>query len=281
MRPLYLVALLTVCIFSCFSQVALAIERPQEELQEVGVSQHLGDKVNLDVVLTDHTGKTQALRDFLAPNRPTILVPVYYECPRLCGLILNGLVKVVNELPLKFGTDYQIAIVSFDSSETPKMATRRRETFLNQIFYDESREKSLVEQHLHFFVGQEPQVASLMQEIGFKAKKDHKDFAHGAALILLTPQGQISQYLMGISFVAFDLKLSLVEASQGSIGSLVDHIMLFCFRYDQLQGKYIWVAFDAFWWGGVLTLIGLGSLMFWLFSGEKNRKEGNLSDPFL
>lgn len=250
---------------------ALAIERPEQELKEIGVTQNLGTTIDTNLVFTDQAGRTAPLKDFIAPNRPTILVPVYYECPRLCGMVLSGLSKVINETQLKFGQDYQVIAVSFDPTEGPKLAVKRRDGFLKQLFYSSSDQELLTDKHVHFLVGEKEPVATLMKQIGFTAKKDHDEFAHAASIMILTPMGQISQYLMGVSFSQFDLRLALVEASQGAIGSLVDHVMLFCFRFDQLQGKYIWVAFDAFWWGGVLTLVLLGLLMVRMLRLEKRR----------
>lgn len=247
---------------------SVAIERPGEELEDVGLSTTLGDKVDLSLEFTDSNGKTFPLSDLTASGKPILLLPVYYTCPRLCGLTLNGLVKGLNELTLELGDDYEMATVSFNSDDTPERADKRAKEFRAKF-----KTPELAESGWHFLVGEEKNVSELMQQIGFKYKSDKSEFSHTTALMVLTPTGEISQYFSGISFPGWDLRLALVEASKGSIGTAIDHALLFCFRFDPTKGKYTWAAFNVMRAGAILTLLLIAGLIFKLRLVEKGRRK--------
>ncbi|MCO6429378.1 MAG: SCO family protein [Deltaproteobacteria bacterium] len=242
-----------ICVYSG----AAAIEKPGEELQEVGIKQRLGEIVDLSLPLTSADGDSRPIKSILDEGKPIMLVPVYFECPRLCGLLLSGVLELLNNMDLELGKDFQVLTVSFDPSEGPKLAQKRAAEYRSKL--TKGGENS---SNWHFAVGADADIDALMRQIGFQYKPDGKDFAHTAAVIILTPEGEISQYFTGIEFSPWDVRLALVEASRGKVGSLFDQVLLFCFRYDHLQGKYTWAAFNFVRVGAILSVLGLISLVY-------------------
>jgi protein SCO1/2 len=238
---------------------AHALEQPGQVLdKEVGIFTQLGARVDLSREFTDVSGQTKPLRDFATPGKPILIAPVYYKCPRLCGLLLDGVYNLLNEIPLQLSTDFSVLVVGFDPQETAADAVKVMNKFNAKLIGDPATRTSAI----HYLVGGEEQVRGLMGELGFKYMRDGEDFAHSAALMILTPTGEISQYFTGIMFSPWDVRLALVEASKGGIGTAVDHLLLYCFRFDPLQGKYTWAVVGLLRVGGALTLIGLGIIYF-------------------
>lgn len=240
------------------SSRAYALERPGEELQQVGLTTKLGAQVDLSLEFTDSSGQRRALSSFTRGDRPIAILPVYYECPRMCGLAMNGAAAMLNELSLRLGEDFDLLTVSFDAQDTPARAAERAANY-----WQAHRSPEDARRGWHFLVGEQANIDALMSQIGFNYMRDGGEWAHTSALMLLTPDGKVSQYFTGIQFSAPDVRLALVEASQGKIGTVMDHIMLFCFRFDPTKGKYTWVAFNTLRAGGALTL---GLLAFLVIS---------------
>ena len=237
----------------------LAIERPEQVIdKEVGVFTELGKKVDLSRQFTNANGESRSLRDFAVHGKPIVIAPVYYKCPRLCGLLLDGVYNLLNELPLEIKRDFSLLVVGFDPTETPGDALKVMTKFNAKL---EGRALQHASE-IQYLTGGVNEVRGLMGEIGFKYMRDGEDFAHSAALMILTPMGEISQYFTGIMFSPWDVRLALVEASKGEIGTAVDHLLLYCFRFDPLQGKYTWAVVGLLRVGGALTLIGLGIIYF-------------------
>jgi protein SCO1/2 len=246
-----------------------AIERPEEVLdKQVGVYTQLGAKVGLDRVFTDRVGESKPLRAFAVPEKPIIIVPVYYKCPRMCGLILDGVITMLNQMTLELGKDFSVLAVSFDPLDTPADAQASWLKFNERLIGDASRGREA----FRFLVGNDEDVEGLMHELGFKYLREGKDFAHSAAVMILTPSGEISQYFTGIQFSPWDVRLSLIEASQGKIGSAMDHLLLYCFRFDPLQGKYTWAVEGVLRVGGALTLLGL-ALVYFFFARKRQESK--------
>jgi protein SCO1/2 len=267
-KPSFLVTALVVLLV-LLAHSSKAIERPENVIgSEVGVFTELGIAVDQSLLFTDSTGNTRALSDFFVEEKPLVIAPVYYKCPRLCGLLLDGLYSLINKLPLKLGDDFNVLVVGFDPTESASDAKEVRSK-LNIRLKEEARAKAGA---LNYVVGDERSTTALMNQLGFRYKKDGEDFAHSAALMILTPTGEISQYFTGIEFSPWDVRLALVEASQGKIGTAIDHLLLYCFRFDPLQGKYTWAVVALLRVGGVLTLIGLG-LVYFFFVKRGARKE--------
>jgi protein SCO1/2 len=248
---------------------AQAIERPEQVLdKQVGIFTQLGTKVDLSRPFTIVNGETRPLKEFAQAGKPILIAPVYYKCPRLCGLLLDGVYTLLNEIPLQLSKDFSVLVVGFDPAETPQDAAPVMSKF-------NARLEGGAAQHAHaiqYLVGAKEQVAGLMAELGFNYMRDGDDFAHSAAVMILTPMGEISQYFTGIMFSPWDVRLALVEASKGGIGTAVDHLLLYCFRFDPLQGKYTWAVVGLLRIGGALTLLGLG-LVYFFFSGRR-RSQG-------
>lgn len=267
-KQFILVVVLAVLFVLCADR-SKAIERPENVIgTEVGVFTELGITVDKSLLFTDSAGNTRALSEFFVQGKPLVIAPVYYKCPRLCGLLLDGLYSLINKLPLKLGEDFNVLVVGFDPTESASDAAEVRSK-LNIRLKEEARG---VTGALNYVVGDERSTATLMDQLGFRYKKDGEDFAHSAALMILTPTGEISQYFTGIEFSPWDVRLALVEASQGKIGTAIDHLLLYCFRFDPLQGKYTWAVVALLRVGGVLTLIGLG-LVYFFFVKRGTRKE--------
>lgn len=243
---------------------AAALEKPETELPQASVSTKLGTQIDIDRSFRSSSGEEKPLRDFMLPGRPAIIMPVYFNCARMCSLTLNGMSKALNELDLGLGEDFQVIAISFDPTETAELADERAELLRSQY-----RNPDQAKSGWQFLVGNKENVELIMQQLGFHYIRDKGEFAHAAAVMLLTPSGQISQYFTGIEFPAKDLRLALVEASQGRIGNVIDHVMLFCFRFDQTKGRYTWAAFNLMRAGGALTLLLLGSLIVYLWRREK------------
>lgn len=241
-----------------------ALEKPEHELESAGVTTKLGTQVDLENTFLDESGQTVRLRDVAKDGRPFIIIPAYYSCPRLCGLVLNGVKEVLPQVGLKLDEDFRVLTVSFDPSDTPAQALERA---------NESRvalpDAQTAARGWRFLTGNEANVKRLMDQIGFHYLRDNGEFAHSAAIMILTPEGQISQYFTGISFTPGDVKLALVEAGRGSIGSAIDHFLLFCFRFDQTKGRYTWAAFNVMRAGGALTLVLLAGLILFLRRRER------------
>jgi protein SCO1/2 len=247
-----------------------AVDRPEEVLDsKVGIFTQLSGKVDLSRQFTDVEGATKTLKEFAVPGKPIIIAPVYYKCPRLCGLLLDGVYTLLNDIPLALSQDYSLLVVGFDPTETPQDARKVMDKFNSRLIGQATADRSAV----RFLVGSDQKVTALMQELGFRYMRDGQDFAHSAALMILTPSGEISQYFTGIEFPAWDVRLSLIEASKGEIGSAIDHLLLYCFRFDPLQGRYTWAVVGLLRVGGVLTLLVLAAVII-TAARKRKLKEG-------
>lgn len=233
-----------------------ALEKPAGKLGDQMITPKFGESVDLNLKFTNEKGAEVSLRDLILPVRPAILIPAYYHCPRLCGLLLNGAVTAFNEMDLELGKDFSVVTLSFDTEETPADAAKRAETYRGQF-----RGPIAGERGWSFLVGKNEQVDPFMRSIGFSYLPDQGEFAHAATMVVITPGGKISQYFNGVTFDAAALKLGLVEASQGSIGTVMDQVLLFCFRFDHSTGKYTWHASLALRIGSVLSVIIMGLLL--------------------
>lgn len=243
-----------------------ALTNPGEELgSTVSITTKLGSQVDLGLTFTNHRGAVVKLGDVIAKDRPSIFVPAYYHCPRLCGLILAGMFRVINELTLELGSDYRVVTVTIDPQDTVERANQTRGPLIEKLIHPDRADPD----GWSFLTGDEANIKALMQQLGFGYKPDGDEYAHSAAIMLLTPDGKISQYFTGINFAPGDLRLALVEASEGNIGSPLDHVLLFCFRFDPTKGKYTWAAWATLRVGGLVTLLLLGGLLVVLWRRER------------
>jgi protein SCO1/2 len=235
-------------------------------LKDVGIDQKLNEKIALDVPFTDETGKDVTLGQFFG-SRPVLLALVYYECPMLCTQVLHGLVGSLEGISFTAGKEFEVVFVSFDPGETPALAADRKQYFLRRYGHPEAAP------YVHFLTGRETSIKALTSAIGFRYAYDAQidQFAHPAAITLLTSEGRVSRYLYGIEFAPRDLKLALVEASAGKIGSVVEQILLFCYHYDPESGKYGLVIMNFVRLAAALTVIALGASVFWSLRRERRQ----------
>ena len=238
--PTRLLRFLTQILAACFAigglscSFAFATGVPQP-LVNAGITEHLGDSVLInDLSFRDETGKAVALSSYFNQGRPVVMVMAYYGCPNLCTFVLNGLVESLKGLSWVPGNQFEVITVSIDPTETPELAAKKKKAYLTSLAKPEAAAG------WHFLTGAEPQIRKLANAIGFGYQWDaeEKQFAHSAAIYTLTPDGRISRYLYGIEFRSSDLKLSLLEASNGKIGTVIERFLLFCYRYDPKTRKY-------------------------------------------
>lgn len=211
-----------------------AIENPSEIEQKAGIIERTGNHISLDIELTDQDGRTDTLRNFISLNTPLIIAPVYYECPRLCTLTQEGLLKSILTSDLKLGTDYQVFSVSFNHHESSNQAKERSKAYHSSL----SNRPDLDPSFWKFMVGEKEHVEKLMQEIGFHYEYDKGEYMHAAGIIMLNTDGLIARYLYGIEFPNRDFKLGLSETKEGKLGSFLNQALMFCFRYDHIKGQY-------------------------------------------
>jgi protein SCO1 len=237
------------------------------QIKDVGITEQLGEDLRkIKAQFVDDKGVSQSLGQWISPQRPTILSLVYFNCPSLCSLHLNGVLDALKQLSLVAGKDYDLLAVSFDPKETSDLAAAKKYNYQQKYNFPNDGEG------IHFLTGDENSVKTLADTVGFKYKWDDKanEWAHASAAVLLTPDGKISRYLHGVYFEPKTFRLSIVEASQGKVGSVVDSIMLFCYRYDPNGSQYALYAFNVM---RVAGAIAVTMLFFWLFLFWKPRKK--------
>lgn len=239
-------------------------------LKHVGIEQRLDQQIPPDLVFRDEAGNLVRLGQYFG-HGPLILNFVYYHCPMLCGQVLNDLTGSLRAIGYSVGRDFQILTVSFDPGETPAMAVAKKKTVLASYGRPEA------EQGWHFLTGSAASIAALTQAAGFQYQYNAKtnQFAHPTAIMVLTPQGKISQYYYGIDFPPRDLRLGLVQASNGQIGTLIDEALLYCYRYNPQTGKYSAIITRVLRISGAVWLAMVGAFLVVMFRTEpKYRVQG-------
>lgn len=237
------------------SSPAVAAEAIPVELKNIGITEHLGESIDLNLAFTDETGATVPLKTFFDGKRPVVMTLAYYGCPNLCGLLLNGVTDTFKEMIWSPGEEFQYVNVSIDPTETSELAVTKKENILKA--YD----RADAAKGWHFLTGNEQNIKALAQQIGFSYfyDPDEKQYAHGSALYILTPEGKLSRYLFGVMFEPRDMRLGLLEATQGKIGNLVDHVLLYCYRYDPKSRKYSLFATRLLKLGAGATIVAIGA----------------------
>jgi protein SCO1/2 len=243
---------------------------PQIE-KSVGIDQHLGQQVTLTLPVRDENGTTTTLGAYFG-KRPVILVMAYYECPNLCTMVMNGVFAGMMPLSFVAGKDYDVVSVSINPHDSSGLAKAKKETYLSGYHQKDHADG------YHFLTADESTIEQLCKEVGFRYAYDTEShqFAHASGIMILTPDGKLSRYLMGVVFAPKDLKYSLMDASGEKIGTLSDKLVLFCYHYDPSQSKYGLAITKLLRIGGVITLLAIG-LMFYLFS-RRNRKNQNTTN---
>jgi protein SCO1/2 len=267
LAALAMALLLPVPGWSESQSVATAAQLPAA-LREVDIIQKLDEQLPLDLAFRDSEGRDVTLGDFFGHNRPVLLAPVYYDCPMLCSLILNGVVRAARTLSLSAGKEYDILVFSIDPKETPARAAESKRSSL--LRYDRAGSEG----GWHFLTGSQESIRRLTDAIGFRYSYDAETglFNHASTVVALTPEGKISRYFYGVEYAPRDLQFGLIEASQNRIGSPVDHVLLYCFNYDPVTGQYGLVVMNVLRLFGVATVLALGGFMWYSLRRERRGK---------
>ncbi len=264
------------------SQTPLKSDQMPVDLKDVGLDEKLAAQIDLNLTFTDETGNTVALKDYFSKGRPVILNLVYYSCPMLCGMVLQGVVRSLKQVPYTPGKEIEVVTISFDPREGSTLALAKK----NSVMQEYNRPGA--DAGWHVLVDKDGNAKKLADQIGFRFKwnEEEKQFAHPSVTMVLTPEGKISRYLNGIDYPQRDMRLALAEASQGKIGTISDRFMLYCYKYDPSSRSYVMAATNAMKIGGVLIMLFLGGALFLVWrrefkgqGGSRNVWEDETVDP--
>lgn len=245
-------------------QMGAPNDHPPAILDKVTITQRLNEPIPLDGKFKDEAGNTVRLGDYFG-KRPVILSLVYYQCPMLCSEELNGLVGALQMVKFTPGKEFDVVVVSIDPSEQPALAAAKKASYLKRYGHPETASG------WHFLTGQQPEINALAKATGFGYVRvpgpDGKltQFAHASAIEIVTPEGRIAQYYLGVEYSPRDLRLGLVEASAHKIGTPVDNILTYCYHYDPQLNRHSLIVARAVQLGGVVTVLSLGSFMLVMF----------------
>lgn len=262
-RPLFIM------MVGCLAgMVAGAAENLPRELEGVGIQERLGQSVPAALPFRDQEGREVSLGTYLNQGKPIILTLNYSSCPMLCHLQLNGLVEALKQLKWTPGKEFEVVTISLDPLETVQRAKQ------TQAKYVEQYERPAVAAGWHFLTGQEANIKAVADSVGFgyRYNPDTKEYLHAAAVMMLSPQGVTARYLYGIQYEPKTVRLALVEAGEGKVGSSVDQLILYCFHYDSAKGKYAPAAYRLMQVGGALTLAVLGAVLLAFWCREVRRR---------
>lgn len=250
------------CDLACaqiYGTPQVQVYAPSPLLKRIGINQKIGAQVPLDVPFADESGQEVTLRKYL--GKPLILALVYYQCPSLCNMVLNGVLRSVKHQEMSAGKDYDVLAVSFDPRETPRIAAAKKQAYLSQY------NRQGAEQGWHFLTGPEVSSKALADSVGFRYVYDAltNQYAHGSAIMILTPSGRVDRYFYGIDYPSRDVRLGLVEASNERLGTATDHVLLYCFHYDPATGRYAVTVMNLLRLAALITLGSLGTFMIVMF----------------
>ena len=237
-------------------------------LVDVGVDEHLGAAVPLDLAFRDHTGARVHLSTFVDHRRPVVINLMYHRCTMLCSLVLDGLADALTKVEWSVGKEFDVVTVSIDPHDTPDVAARKRRQILERYG------RADADHGWHFVIGDEPEITRLADALGFRYRWDaeQKQYAHPAAIFLLTPDGNVARYLYGMEFSPRDLRFGLLEASQGRGVSTVERVLLYCFHYDATGRRYTIVVDRVMHVGGVVLLGLVGGMLTVLWRRERRAR---------
>jgi protein SCO1 len=245
--------------------VARAHETLPAIMKEVGFDQRLNEQVPLDLVFRDEAGRAARLGEYLG-GKPVILSLVYYNCTTLCPMILDGIVRSLTPVSFDIGKEFTVVTVSFDPRDTPAQATAKKAEYVQRYH------RAGAADGWHFLTGEEAAIRRLTQAVGFRYLYDEKtdQFAHAAGILMLTPQGKVSRYFYGFDFSPRDLRLGLIEAAANRIGTPIDQVLLYCYHYDPLTGKYGLIVMNVLRLAGLATVLALGGFILVMLRRERH-----------
>jgi len=272
-----LVCLLTLLLWLCSGLPAQAHHVAQHEpdwLQQVGLDQRLHEFIPLDLTFVDETGKSVHLRDYFA-SKPVILTLAYYDCPNLCTLVLNGLLKALRALSLTIGTHFNVLTVSINPADTTALAAARQAQYTRGYGRAHAANADAA-RGWHFLTGEPEAIERLTQAVGFRYTydADQGQFAHATGIMVLTPQGQLSHYFYGVEYAPRDVQFGLMEAAAYKIGSPIDRLLLLCYHYDPQSGTYSLAILRVLRVAGAATVVILGTCMGVMLQRERRKRAG-------
>ncbi len=197
---------------------------------EVGIIEKLGEYVPTDVFFYDENGDSIALKDLI--NKPTILSFVYFRCPTICPRMLSELTVLLEKIDLEPGKDFSLITISFDPTDTPEFASDKKRNFFKAL------QRTIPDTAWRYLTGDVNNIAKITLAVGYRFKKEKQDFIHPSAIIILAPDGKIIRYIMGLSYLSFDVKMAIIEAAEGRVGPTINKVLFYCFSYDPQGGTY-------------------------------------------
>ncbi len=272
-RALLLLLITGLTVAGATSVRAQRTEPLPEELEGIGITEKLGEQLPLDAKFLDDAGREVTLGRYFSGQKPVVLNLGYYGCPMLCGLVTNGLMEALSGMDWTPGQEFEIVTLSFDPKESQTLAALKKHNYIEQLGRPEAAAG------WHFLVGRQTQIQRVTEAVGFAYRWNERlgQYSHAAALIVCTPDGRVSRYLYGILFDPQTLRLSLVEAAEGKVGSTLDKVLLFCFQYDASAGRYAPAARNLMQAGGIATVLALGGVMTGFWRREKRRRRSGQS----
>jgi protein SCO1/2 len=262
MLPRFLSLIISIIFISYFNVFADLQNNQQLQLQEIGILERLGEYAPLDLTFLDENGDTVILRDFI--DKPAVISLVYFNCPGICSPLLSGMVDVLDRLDMKPGDDYEAITISFDPSDGPLLASEKKRNYFKAF-----QRGPFPPEDWKWLTGDSATIKTFTDGVGFKYKREGRDFVHAGGLIVLSSDGKISRYLRGIQFQPFDLKMAITEASQGRVGPTISKVLLYCFSYDPAGKRY---AFNFMKVGGTIFLFMLVIFIAFLTIKKKTKK---------
>jgi protein SCO1 len=238
-------------------------------LREIGFDQNIGQLLPLDTPVRDEDGRIVPIGTYFG-QRPVVLIFSYYSCPMLCAQVIGGLASALGVISLVPGRDLEVVALSFDPRDAPGSAHEKKADYLRRYGRPEAAAAS------HFLTADQPSIDRLTKAAGFRYAWDEKtqQFAHPSGVVVLTPDGRLARYMFGIEFGPRDLRLALVEASEGRVGTAVDTLLLYCYHYDPMTGRYGFLVMRALRVAGIVTVFGIGSFIFLMLRRERRQAPG-------
>jgi protein SCO1 len=242
----------------------IASHNQPEIFKNVGIEQKLGTRLPLETSFRDQTGASVSLQNYLS-GKPAVLVFSYLECPMLCPLVLEGLVRSLKPLSLEAGRDFEVIVISIDERDGPESAQKKKAEVTHRYGHDGSGAG------WHFLTGEKSAIEEVSQRVGFRYAWDEasKQYVHASGIFILTPQGEIARVLYGIDYTPRDVRRAWVEAGAGTIGSAIDQLLLYCYHYNPLTGKYGFVIISALRLAGVSTVLAMATFVITMLRRER------------
>ena len=241
-----------------------------EAFEGLEVEEHLGEFVPGEIPFKNARGETVRLAQYLEQGRPVLLSLVYHSCPMLCDLMTEGLVRTLKDMDWRPGSEFTVLSVSFNYREGPEIAAEQKRRYL------ETLGRAGAADGWHFLTGSQASIERLTEAVGFNYRwmEEKQQFAHPAVLVFLSPEGKITRYLYGLERPPRKMRNALVEAGNGTVGNILDQVILYCYQYDPEANAYVAQAFNIMRLGGVVTVLLLGAILFLFWRRESRALDG-------